>query len=162
MSSVYEIGKNVIWKQPMEEPRGRSRRTNTKRDVQGLLEADCESVPRGGKEDRRFLKGSRGIEEFFHTTIMTHTVCNEHSQLHCCYNQAFVSSLGFHFQAVLGLRTPLWDSAIPILKEKASNILFPISPHPLISLSTPLKTLTFNKGGHFLIFTGNTKTLQSV
>lgn len=62
---------------------------------------------------------------------------------------------------MVGLGTPLWNSAVPILNGKASKIIFPISPHHLVSLSTSLKTLIFNRGGHILIFTENFKTLQS-
>lgn len=61
----------------MEEPRARSRRPNTKQDAQGLLAADCKSVQGGGKENKERLKGGRGTEEFFHTTILAQAVCNE-------------------------------------------------------------------------------------
>lgn len=52
-------------------------RPNTKQEAQGLLAADCKNVQRGGKENKERLKGTRGTEEFFHTTILGQFVCNE-------------------------------------------------------------------------------------
>jgi len=68
------LAQKVVWGQPLEEPRARSRRPSAAQDVQG---SRAQGLQGGGQESKECLQGSRGTEEFFHTTILAQAVCDE-------------------------------------------------------------------------------------